>query len=40
MQGVGVTDSAIKLAQRDSEKVFTAIQDNDYTEALDNYRSN
>jgi len=39
MQGVGVTDSAIKLAQRDTERVFEAIQDNNYTEALENYRS-
>ena len=40
MQGIGVTDSAIKLAQRDTEKIFTPIKDNDYKEALKNYRSN
>ena len=40
MQGIGVTDSAIKLAQRDTEKIFEAIVDNDYKEALTNYRSN
>jgi len=40
MQGVGVTDSAIKLAQRDSEKIFNPMVDNDYKEALENYRSN